>query len=121
MRPQDIRVMDGSRDTEGTTLTDIRYRLSTMDRVKLDASIERMVEALIRSARFTFDSRISLNFAGSVRVSGKAYMGETGIRVSMESEGEIFCQPMEKTPSIGFRPSTPRWPSGNYIVGEKPR
>lgn len=120
MRPKDIGIMERSRDTEGTTLSDIRHRLGTLDRVELDASIERMVEALIKSARFTFDSRMALNFAGNIRVSGKAYLGETGVRVSMESEGEIFCQPMAQTPIDGFRPKTPDRLGGNYMVGKKP-
>ena len=121
MQPKDTGVMEGSRDTEGTTLADLRHRLGTLDRVKLDASIERMVEALIESARSTFDTRRSLNFAGNIRVSGKAYLGETGIRVSMESEGEIFCKSVEKIAYLGFRPKTPDRLGGNYIVGEKPK
>ncbi len=121
MGPKNPRIMEGSRDTEGTTLTDLRHRLGTLDRIKLDATIERMVEALIESARFTFDSRATLQFAGRLRVSGKAYMGETGICVSMESEGEIFCQSVEKIASLGFRPKTPDRLGGNYIVGEKPK
>jgi hypothetical protein len=91
-----------------------------MERVKLDANIERMVEALIESARFTFGPSKALIFSGNIRVQGKAFVGETGIRVSLESEGTLFSNPVDPTAPLGQRPPTPDRLSGNYIVGEKP-
>lgn len=121
MRPKDLRKKKGRCHPSGISLADLRHRLSTLDRVKLDAYIERMVEAFIGASGLTFGPSQALTFDGNIRVSGKAFMGETGIRVSMESEGELFSKPLEKIASLGFRPSTPDRLGGNYIIGEKPR
>lgn len=106
---------------EGIVIAHLRHRLSTLDRVKLDAYFERMVEALIESARFTFGPQKSIEFIVHLRMSGEAFMGETGIRVSLESQGEMFSQPVDKTAPLGQRPPTPSWLGGHYIVGEKPK
>ena len=121
MGPKDLREKKGRCDTSGTSLADLRHRLRVLDRVKLDAYIERMVEAFIGASGLTFGPRQALTFNCNIRVSGKAFMGEAGIRVSMESEGEIFSEPLEKVAPYRQRPKTPDRLGGNYIIGEKPK
>lgn len=87
------------RDTEATTLTGLRHRLPYLQRVELDASIERMVAIVLKSTRATFGPTQVLDYSLNIRMSGSASMVEAGICVSVESEGEIFSRPVESPPT----------------------
>ena len=94
------------RNTEATTLTGLRHRLSVLQCVELDASIERMVAIVLKSKRATFGSTQVLDYSFNIRVSGSASLVEEGICVSVESEGELFSRPVDSTPTHGYRSQT---------------